>query len=51
MLEKKTMKSSRIKFRVEDVANYLKVINSQFDDKDIPKSKFLLKDSDPNGTL
>ena len=45
-------RSSRIKFRIKDVANALDTINERFDEKEKPiTSKFLIKDSDPSTIL
>jgi|LakMenE01Jun11ns_1017448.scaffolds.fasta_scaffold8833558_1 hypothetical protein len=45
-------RSSRIKFRIKDVANALDTINEHFDEKEKPiTSKFLIKDSDPSTIL
>ena len=45
-------RSSRIKFRLKDVASALDTINEQFDEKEKPiTSKFLIKDSDPSAIL
>ena len=48
----KVSKSSRIKFRLRDVAKALNTINEQFDEKvKSVTSKFLIKDSDPSAIL